>query len=198
MTTEKLQNCHTQFQNFFHILKPITQLEVGDKLCWTYDASCEEQSDLQKLIYSKVEIQKPSLRTSISRWYYGESRQKTLENCMILFQHYNKLMDDIIYGVHHGSIRLDFYQLGELIQHMNNNLIEGLHKLKQTYEDYDDLKDQIEAFECNISHFDGFMSDILVDTLHTDNVSSSKPSDFLSDSCLKPKKQRKRKHSSKK
>lgn len=181
---KKIKEYNERFQQFLYILNTLSTLKKGDKLYWDENEVDETQTQLQKLLSCKLHIQQPSFSTSFSRWYYGQTRHITFEYLSILSQHYNKLMDDVIYGIYHSSIRLEFYQLGELIQNINRHLTNSLNNLKETYSDEKEYVIQLESFLCNLNNFDKFISDIMVDTLHTEDIPSSKPSEYLSKSCI--------------
>lgn len=93
-------------------LKIISQIQEDDKLYISSD---------------QIEIQKPSLHTSLNRWYNNQTRKK-------LIDYLDKIMTDVYTRIYTYASFPQYKDYSEqTIQELSNSL-QGLRNLKKTYE----------------------------------------------------------------
>tara|TARA_Y100000817_G_scaffold313772_1_gene310680 strand:+ start:1731 stop:2243 length:513 start_codon:yes stop_codon:yes gene_type:complete len=119
-------------------LEVFLNLEIGDKILKGEDGFLDKDP--------------PSNFQFLRRWWYGESREKTLEYLDTLFQDFFKFLDKILAFIRTHMFSQVIEKLSVDVCNYITKIMEGLHKLKQTY--YNDTKIVCKVDACILTMID--------------------------------------------
>lgn len=140
-----VQVCRKNFEYFQSKLETLKNVQDGDKIGKIFESNeeAEEKNNLYFIkgtycIYSSGALQK------WSRWWYNENYEKTFEYIDKDFSLFAKFLDQLKNNsANDGKILYKKLTL-EIIK-FSNEIIKGLYKLKQTYENNAKLKAKIDS-----------------------------------------------------
>lgn len=116
--TQEVMDVQRVFESLKLQLIPVTQLNLHDKL-WI------DRNGF-------IEVNEASTTQFLSRWYYGQNREKTYAKLHELFTDYSKLIFILMQMNRYAPNTIVF--MNNLVYSFNEQLITGLEILKQTYE----------------------------------------------------------------
>jgi hypothetical protein len=128
-----LKRIKDTFHRYVKLLSPITELQLGDKIAWF--STSNDAVELENILTSTIEINKPTYFNSFYRWYYAQGRDKTINNLSVIRQHYVKLMNDVYYGCYMTNIYQHYIHFAREMIEFNAKLLYGLLLLRNTYND---------------------------------------------------------------
>ncbi len=150
-----LKRIKDTFHHYVKLLSPILELQFGDKIAWFEHTV--NQSKIETILSSTIEINKPTYFNPFYRWFYAQSRDKTINNLSIIKQNYVKLMNDVYYGCHVSNIYQHYIHFAREIIEFNTKLLYGLLCLRNTYNDpnmnyiIDNIDKTLFEFKINIA-----------------------------------------------
>ena len=113
------------------------KLEVFKKLKINYKIMEDTQNNT---LYSIA----PGYFQSCARWWQGENQKKTYAHLTNYFTEFAKLLDTQLAHIRRKK-ESDIVILGKRTTLFINSIIPGIHTLKTTYPDYDDLHAKIDS-----------------------------------------------------
>jgi len=99
-------------------------------------------------------IDKYTMTQKLSRWWYGENREKTVEYIKEEFKVFSEFLDIVYQDLNQYSNKfliLDFIK-GEIFIFIDE-IIPGLHSLKKTYGSYDPIINEVDSFIIKMLEF---------------------------------------------
>ena len=123
------------FNTFSKLLKPLTTLDINDKIgmidyTFTENNNFESFVGISKIRW-KMYNDKASLTQSISRWWNNQKRVNIMENLIIIFSVYQNFIEYIKTQSNNNS----FLDILEKINTLNESITNGINNLKLSYHD---------------------------------------------------------------
>ena len=141
----KVQACRKNFEYFKSKLETLKNVQDGDKIGKIFESNEEaEVKDNEYFIKGTYCIYCSGTLQKWSRWWHNENHEKTFEYIDKDFSLFAKFLDNFKHiSVFDGKLLYNKLTL-EIIE-FNNEIIKGLYRLKQTYENNAKLKAKIDS-----------------------------------------------------
>lgn len=169
--TETHKNLRNEFEIYKKELAIFTELKVGEKLGKEVvinekissetdidlNENVKETDKIEKKIYYK---QEPYTGMWISRWWYSEGREKTIEYLDEDFTKFMKYLDKILSNIDCDPTGL-YVILVNNIREFINLIIQGLYNLKKTYPEFVKMVAKVDSIILTLLDFkektDGYL-----------------------------------------
>ena len=139
-----VQTCRKHFEYFKNKFDILKNIQENDKIGKVMDTNEKEEKNAQYFINGNYCIYSSGSLQKWSRWWYNENHEKTFEYIDKDFSLFAKFLDSVKNNrVIEGKILYSKLTL-EIIE-FNNDVIKGLYRLKQTYENNPKLKAKIDS-----------------------------------------------------
>ena len=126
-----IDNFREEFGELRKKMNAFLNLKIGDKIF----KNNEEIIEIDP--YTKYQF--------LTRWWYGESRAKTIKYLDHTFQEFFRFLDKILAFIRTHMFSSVIEELSNEVCEFSTELIEGLHNFKQTYQDNVEIVCKIDA-----------------------------------------------------
>ena len=107
---------------------------------------------MENSIENNLYIEHPSYFRFIKRWWYGEDKETAFKHLNNYFIEFIKFLDTILSSIKEDKSK-DIIVLGNSICNYINNIIPGIHALKNTYPNYTELHNKIASIIMTLVDF---------------------------------------------
>lgn len=144
-TGMKVQACRKNFEYIKSKLEPLKNVQDGDKIGKIFESNKDtEEKENEFFIKGTYCIYCSGTFQKWSRWWHNENHEKTFEYIDNDFSLFAKFLDQLK-TISATDGKLLYNKLTLEIINFSNEIIKGLYKLKQTYENNAKLKAKIDS-----------------------------------------------------
>jgi hypothetical protein len=129
-----IEKLETTFENIKNTLNIFVKMKKGDKIMKTYDCS-------KNVSYYTIGTENWQ---KTLRWWHGEDRNKTIDYLDSEFTIFAKFLDKVLFNMKQNNV-LKYFSLALEVSRFINDILPGLYSLKETYNDYDKMKNKVDS-----------------------------------------------------